>query len=95
MLKRAAWPALRIEAGLFSIVVAAAIQTNVFLDPGPHSRSLILVYAPLASQFAGVAVVHLLPLDTHINLMGAVVCLVQYLTYAGIVLVVLSWRSRR
>jgi hypothetical protein len=95
MLKRATWLALKIEAGLFSIVVAAAILTNAFFDPGPHSSSLILVFIPLASQFAGVVVAHLLPLDTHITLMGAVVFLVQYVTYVAIVCIVLSWRSRQ
>jgi hypothetical protein len=56
MLKKAAWLAFKIEARLFSILVAAAILTNVFFNPGPHSESLILVYVPLAFQFAGAAV---------------------------------------
>lgn len=46
MLKRAAWLALKIEAVLFLILAAAVILTNTFLQPGPHSDSLVLVYEP-------------------------------------------------
>src|SRR5262245_53426603 len=94
MLKKAAWIALKIEAGLFSIVVAAAILTNVLFHPGPHSGSLIFVHLTLLSQFAGVAVVFwLLPGDIHIVLAAPIVFVVQYLTYTAIVFLVLLWRA--
>jgi hypothetical protein len=94
MLKKAAWLALKIEAGLFSILVAATILTNVFFNPGPHSDSLILVYVPLAFQFAGVAAgFWLLPGDVHVVLAAPVVFLVQYLTYTAIVFLILLWRA--
>ena len=94
MLKRAAWLAFKIEAGLFSILVASAILTNVFFHPGPHSDSLILVYVPLAFQFAGVAVgFWLLPGDIHVALAAPLVFLVQYLTYTAIVFIILVWRA--
>jgi hypothetical protein len=74
MLKRAAWLAFKIEAGLFAILVVLAILTNVFLQPGPHSDSLILVFVPLAFQFAGAAVAFwLLPGDTHMLLAAPLV----------------------
>jgi len=94
MLKRAAWLAFKIEAGLFSILVVAAILTNVFFNPGPHSESLILVYVPLTFQFAGVAASFwLLPGDIHVVLAAPLVFLVQYLTYTVIVFIVLVWRA--
>jgi len=94
MLKKAARLAFKIEVVLFSIVVAAAILTNVFLNPGPHSSSLILVYVPALSQFAGVAVsFYLLPGHIPMVVAAPIVFLVQYLTYTAIVFLVLLWRA--
>ena len=94
MLKRAAWLAFKIEAGLFAILVVVAILTNVFFNPGPHSESLILVYVPLAFQFAGVAASFwLVPGDTHMLLAAPLVFLVQYVTYTAIVFLVFLWRA--
>ena len=94
MLRKAAWLAFKIEVVLFSILVASAVLTNVFLDPGPHSRSLILVYVPLAFQFAGVAVdFYLLPGHIPMVVAAPIVFLVQYLTYTAIVFLVLLWRA--
>ena len=94
MLKRAAWIGFKIEAVLFSILVASAVFTNVFLHPGPHSESLILVYVPLTFQFAGAAVAFwLLPDHIHVVLAAPLVFLVQYLTYTVIVFLVLLWRA--
>jgi len=94
MLKRAAWLALKIEIVLFLILAAAVILTNTFLQPGPHSSSLVFVAVPAAFQFAGVAATYLLPENTHIALAGIVVFLVQYVTYGVLVLGVLSLRDR-
>lgn len=94
MLKKAAWLAFKIEVVLFSILVGSAVLTNVFLHPGPHSDSLILVYVSLAFQFAGAAAAFwLLPGDTHMLLAAPLVFLVQYVTYAAIVFLVLLWRA--
>ena len=93
MLKKAAWLAFKIEVVLFSILVGSAVLTNVFLHPGPHSDSLILVYVPLAFQFAGVAVDSLLPDHIPMVVVAPLVFLVQYLTYTAIVFLVLVWRA--
>jgi hypothetical protein len=94
MLKKAAWLALKIEVVSFSILVACTVFTNVFINPGPHSSSLILFYVPLAFQFAGAAAAFwLLPGDTHMLLAAPIVFLVQYLTYTAIVFIVFVWRA--
>jgi len=93
MLRKAAWLAFKIEVVLFLILVASAVLTNVFLHPGPHSSSLILVYVPLAFQFAGVAVDYLLPDHIPMVVAAPLVFLVQYLTYTAIVFIILLWRA--
>jgi hypothetical protein len=94
MLRRATWLAFKIEVVLFLILVASFVFTIVFFHPGPHSESLILVYVPLAFQFAGVAASFwLLPGDIHVVLVAPLVFLVQYLTYTAIVLIILVWRA--
>ena len=94
MLRKAAWLAFKIEVVLFLILVASSVLTNVFLHPGPDSSSLVLVYVPLAFQFAGVAAgFWLLPGDTHLVLAAPLVFLVQYLTYTAIVFIILLWRA--